>query len=347
MKLKTYGFLGLAVGCALALPGSLTAQATAATGASAQRVMQSSGPVSTIAPIPKTGETAPLWPGAAPGAQGTGSDDIPTLTTYLPASNPTHTAIVIAPGGGYLHLSTTKEGEDVAHWLNANGIAAFVLRYRLGPRYHDPIEIGDAKRAMRTVRSEAEKDGFAVDRIGLIGFSAGGHLAATAGTQFDAGQPDAADPIERASSRPDFLILCYPVISMEEDITHKGSLHGLLGDHPTQADMDRLSANRNVTPETPPTFLYATTDDATVPVQNSVLFYTALHTAKVPVEMHLYEHGPHGSGLAQGFPALKSWPEWLLSWLGTRGLVVLPGVPPPPAPPAKPRSVAPAPAVKP
>src|ERR1017187_8501485 len=153
-----------------------------------------------------------LWANGAPGALGDADDDKPTITAYIPASNPTKTAVVIAPGGSYMHLSMVKEGSDVAAWLNARGVAGFVLKYRLGPKYHNPIELGDAQRAIRTVRADAAQYGVAPDHIGMWGFSAGGHLAATAGTQFDAGDATAIDEIDKQSSRPDFLVLSYPEI---------------------------------------------------------------------------------------------------------------------------------------
>jgi acetyl esterase/lipase len=261
----------------------------------------------------------PLWPGAAPGALGSEPADTPTLTAFLPESNPTKTAVVIAPGGGYLNLANPKEGDNFAHWLNARGVAAFVLKYRLGPKYHHPIELGDAQRAIRTVRAQAAELGIAEDHIGMMGFSAGGHLAATAGTQFDAGKPDAADPIERKSSRPDFLVLGYAVITMEGPYSHTGSRKYLLGDDPSLELRKALSAEMHVTRQTPPAFLYATYDDQTVPVMNSVLFYEAMVKAGVPAEMHLYQHGPHGTGLAAQYPLLKGWPDLLAKWMSGNG----------------------------
>ncbi|HUV97644.1 MAG TPA: alpha/beta hydrolase [Acidobacteriaceae bacterium] len=170
-----------------------------------------------------------LWPNGAPGAVGDTALDKPILTPYLPAQNPTHTAIVVCPGGGYSMLAIDKEGTQIAHWLNDRGVAAFVLTYRYGPQYHHPIPLLDAQRAIRYVRSHANEDSVDPGRIGIMGFSAGGHLASTAGTHFDNGNPDATDPIEHASSRPDFMVLAYPVISMQSGITHNGSLHNLLG----------------------------------------------------------------------------------------------------------------------
>jgi acetyl esterase/lipase len=260
-----------------------------------------------------------LWPEGAPGALGTADEDKPSITVYLPGANPTKTAVVIAPGGGYQHLSMVREGSDVAAWLNARGVAAFVLKYRLGTKYHSPIELGDAQRAIRMVRAHAAEYGVAADHIGMWGFSAGGHLTATAGTHFDAGNAAAADAIERESSRPDFLILAYPVITMEAPYVHIGSRMYLLGDTPTQAEMDAMSAELHVTAQTQPTFLFSTTDDRTVPIMNSVMFYEALVKAGVPAEMHLFQHGGHGSGLAPANPQLSPWTEMLIKWMRERG----------------------------
>jgi acetyl esterase/lipase len=260
-----------------------------------------------------------LWPKGAPGALGVADEDKPSLTAYLPAANPTKTAVVIAPGGGYQHLSMVREGSDVAAWLNARGVAAFLLKYRLGTKYHNPIELGDAQRAIRMVRAHAAEYGVATDRVGMWGFSAGGHLTATAGTHFDAGNAAAVDAIERASSRPDFLILAYPVITMEAPYVHAGSKMYLLGDAPAQADVDAMSAELHVTAQTPPVFLFSTTDDRTVPVMNSVMFYEALVKAGVPAEMHLFQHGGHGSGLAPTNPQLSPWTEMLIKWMRERG----------------------------
>jgi acetyl esterase/lipase len=269
--------------------------------------------------VPAGPQPMALWSSGAPGAVGTADDDTPTITAYIPATNPTKTAVVIAPGGGYQHLSMVKEGSDVAAWLNARGVAAFVLKYRLGPKYHNPIELGDAKRAMRTVRANAAKYGIDADHIGMWGFSAGGHLTASAGTMFDAGKAGDADAIEQQSSRPDFLILAYPVITMLDPYVHKGSRKYLLGDTPTQAEEEAMSPELHVTAQTPPTFLFTTTDDQTVPVLNSVIFYTALVKAGVPTEMHIFQHGGHGSGLAPTNPQLRPWTEMLIKWMRERG----------------------------
>ena len=268
----------------------------------------------TAAPTPEL-----LWPNGAPMAQGTAEVDQPTLTTYLPASNPTRTAVIIAPGGGYVHLAMEKEGTDIARWLNAHGVAGFVLKYRLGPTYHNPVELGDAQRAIRTVRARAAQLDIAPDRIGMWGFSAGGHLTASAGTLFDQGPPANADAIDHESARPDFLVLAYPVITLEDPSAHKGSRQYLLGENADPALVEHMSLEKRVTKDTPPTFLYATTDDGIVPVMNSVMFYSALIANKVPVEMHIFAHGPHGTGLAQGFPDLKGWPDLLATWMRSRG----------------------------
>lgn len=266
-------------------------------------------------------ETIALWEGSAPGALGDTDADRPTLTFFRAARQPNGTAVIVAPGGGYVNLSMNNEGRYVAAWFNSMGISAFVLKYRLGPRYHHPIELGDALRAIRLVRSRAEQFGVRPDRVGMMGFSAGGHLTATAGTHFDEGKPDAADPVDRVSSRPDFLILAYPVISFDPAIAHAGSVRSLLGDNPDPAQIHNLSDELQVTAATPPTFLFHTTADTTVPVENSVRFYLALRTAKVPAEMHIFENGPHGVGLALADPALSLWPTLLTNWLRARGLL--------------------------
>jgi acetyl esterase/lipase len=263
----------------------------------------------------------PLWPDGAPGALGTQDEDIPTLAAYpAPAARAAGTAVIVCPGGGYQHLAMDHEGDQVARWLNSIGVTAFVLKYRLGPKYHHPVELGDAQRAIRTVRTKAADYHVRPDRIGIMGFSAGGHLASTAGTHFDAGKTDAADAIDRAPSRPDFLVLGYPVISFTT-AAHRGSARNLLGDNPDPKLVELLSNELQVTPQTPPTFLFHTTADATVPVENSVMFYLALRKAGVPAEMHLYEQGPHGVGLAPTDEALSSWPARLADWLRVRGLL--------------------------
>ena len=264
-------------------------------------------------------ETILLWPDGAPGALGQEDGDRPTLTIYR-ARQPSGASVVVAPGGGYGALASNHEGRQVANLLNAAGVTAFVLKYRLGPRYHHPIELGDAQRAIRLVRARAQEFGLAADRIGMMGFSAGGHLTATAGTHFDAGKADASDPIDRVSCRPDFLILAYPVISFDPAIAHGGSVRNLLGENPDPKLIEDLSNDLRVTPQTPPTFLFHTNADTGVVAENSVRFYLALRRNKVPAELHIFENGPHGVGLALGDPALSEWPVLLTNWLRGRGL---------------------------
>jgi acetyl esterase/lipase len=275
---------------------------------------------STLASLGPGGRTILLWPDGAPGAQGNEEIDRPSLTVYLPTGpNATKTGVIVAPGGGYQHLSMSKEGSDEAKWLNARGVAAFVLQYRLGPKYHYPVELQDAQRAIRYVRAHAGEYGIAEEHLGMWGFSAGGHLAATAGTHFDAGNAGASDAIEQKSSRPDFLILSYPVITFQEPDLHRGSLKYLLGDTPDPELVKSLSEELQVTKDTPPSFLFATTEDKTVPVVNSVMFYMALVKAGVPAEMHLFQHGAHGAGLAPANPQLSVWPDLLAKWMRERG----------------------------
>jgi acetyl esterase/lipase len=262
-----------------------------------------------------------LWPSGAPGALGSDDADQPTLTPYvIPAGRGTGAAVIVCPGGGYGALSMDKEGDQIARFLNSLGVTAFVLKYRLGPKYHHPIELGDAQRAIRTVRSKAEEYRLLPDRIGIMGFSAGGHLASTAGTHFDGGQASATDAIDRVSCRPDFLILCYPVISFLNYV-HQGSKRNLLGESPDPKLVESLSNETQVTPQTPPTFLFHTNADTGVPPENSMLFYMALRKAGVPAEIHIYERGPHGVGLAQTDQALSTWPSRLADWLRVRGLL--------------------------
>jgi acetyl esterase/lipase len=288
--------------------------------------------VALVGPLNATGdepvaqpETMPLWPNGTPGAKGTDPDkDVPTLTIYRPKSEAaTGAAMVVCPGGGYGMLAIDHEGKQVAEWFNSLGITAFVLKYRLGPRYHHPAMLQDAGRAIRTVRAGAEKWKLDPHRIGIIGFSAGGHLASTAATHFDAGKADADDPIERAGSRPDRAILVYPVIALATPHGHSGSLRNLLGDNPPRELVENLSNERQVTSDTPPTFLAHTNADTGVPAENSLLFALALRKAGVPVELHLFERGQHGLGMGGGTskfkvppePSFGAWPKLCETWL--------------------------------
>jgi acetyl esterase/lipase len=265
----------------------------------------------------------PLWPEGAPGALGQQDKDIPTLTPYFPEpAKATGAAIVICPGGGYSGLAA-HEGKDYARFLNERGIAGFVLKYRLGSSgYHHPAMLQDAARAVRTVRAHAGEWKLDPKRIGIMGSSAGGHLASTLVTHFDAGKPDAADPIERESSRPDLGILCYPVITLMAPFAHQGSRNNLLGKDPTPDLVRELSNELQVTKNTPPCFIWHTDEDSGVPVENSLQFAAALRKAGVSFDLHIYQKGGHGMGLGT-----RDWnPEkrhpWTLDcvfWLKAQG----------------------------
>jgi len=266
----------------------------------------------------QTNLSFPLWPDGAPGAGGTNDDDIPALTVFLPEkTNAPVAAMVICPGGGYARLAP-HEGRDYARWLNDQGIAGFVLKYRLGPQYHHPAMLQDAARALRIVRARAGEWGVDPRRIGIMGSSAGGHLASTLLTHFDDGNASAPDAIERVSSRPDLGILCYAVITMKTG-THGGSKRNLLGTNPTPELVAELSSEDHVITNTPPCFIWSTADDQSVPMENSLKFAAALRAASVPVELHVYEQGPHGQGLggrddydpAKWLPWTRACADWL------------------------------------
>jgi acetyl esterase/lipase len=262
-----------------------------------------------------------VWEGAVPEARGSSPADVPTLTHYAPGRGNTRTAVIVFPGGGYGALALNHEGRQVANWLNAQGVTAFVLRYRLGPTYRHPVPLNDALRAIRIVRARGAEFGVNPDRIGILGFSAGGHLASTVATRFDAGAASATDPIARVSSRPDFVVLGYPVIASAAPYAHEGSFRNLLGDGAPADLRSSLSNDTQVGPDTPPTFLFHTNADTAVPPENSVLFYLALRKANVPAELHIFEPGPHGVGLALSDPVLAEWPALLSNWLRLRGLL--------------------------
>jgi acetyl esterase/lipase len=263
-----------------------------------------------------------LWPQGAPGAVGAEDGDKPTLTIWHPSADRSiGCAVVVCPGGGYGHLAVDHEGKQIAEWLNSLGVTAFMLKYRLAPRYRHPAPLNDAQRAIRTVRARAEEFKIDPKRVGIMGFSAGGHLTSTAATHFDDGKADAQDAIEKASCRPDFAILCYPVISFTTAYTHAGSKENLLGKDADAKLVESLSNELQVTDRTPPTFLFHTGEDTGVPPENSILFYMALRKAKVPAELHIYEKGPHGVGLAQKDPILSTWSGRCADWLRGRGLL--------------------------
>lgn len=282
------------------------------------------------APTPALAEglaTIPLWPDMPPLAQGAEAADTPTLSVALPAKDQAvHAAVVVFPGGAYAGHAMDHEGKQIAQWLTDRGIAAFVCKYRLAP-YRHPVPLLDAQRALRHVRAKAAEYDIKPDRIGVWGFSAGGHLASTISTHFDAGDPKAEDPIERASCRPDFAILCYPLISMKDPLAHAGSKRNLLGDDPDPDLVELLSNDTQVTDQTPPTFIFHTNADPLVQAEHVMLYYAALRRAKVPAELHIYEHGPHGVGLGLGSPILATWPHRLQDWLAIRGVLAFPKEP--------------------
>jgi acetyl esterase/lipase len=264
-----------------------------------------------------SGAPITLWATAAPGALGEKPEDIPTLTPFRPEAGKANGAsMLVLPGGGYSHLAD-HEGAAYAEWLASHGVTAYVLKYRLGPAYHHPAMLNDAARAMRLLRSYARRDGLDPARVGVIGSSAGGHLASTLATHFDAGQAGATDPIERESSRPDVVILCYAVISFGE-FAHAGSKKMLLGENPSPELVQNLSNELQVTPQTPPCFLWATVADKTVPVENSLMFAAALRRAGVPFSLHIYETGPHGLGLGRPGKPAPPWADQCLYWLQER-----------------------------
>jgi acetyl esterase/lipase len=266
-----------------------------------------------------------LWPAGAPGTLGDEPQDKPRITVFaLPAtrsgSHPEapRAAFLILPGGAYVGLANDHEGKQIGKWLNDRGIVAFMLTYRLSPRYHYPAPFQDASRSMRYIRAHAADYDIDPARIGVWGFSAGGHLASLLGTEFDVGDPASPDPVERVSSRPDLMVLAYPVI---EQYGHAAafSYESLLGKTPDSALIEKMKTDLHVTAATPPTFLFHTDSDDAVSSLNSVLFYLALKRAGVPAEMHIYAQGPHGVGLAESDPILRTWPQRLEDWLKLRG----------------------------
>lgn len=263
----------------------------------------------------------PLWPEGAPGAVGSGEEDTPTVRVYSP-EKPNGAAIVICPGGGYGILAYDHEGTQIAQWLNSIGVTGVVLQYRHAPKYRHPTPLGDAQRAIRYVRANAAALKVSPSRIGVMGFSAGGHLASTVSTHFDAGTADAKDPIDRVSCRPDFSVLCYPVISLKDDYAHGGSAKNLLGEKASDpALLENLSNYTQVNDKTPPAFLFHTNEDKGVRVENALAYYSALVKHNVPAEMHVYQNGPHGVGLADGEPGAKNWRVELAAWLQTNGFL--------------------------
>jgi acetyl esterase/lipase len=284
------------------------------------------GPMSRVSAAeddPLTGqETVEIWPDGAPGAVGDESADRPTLTLFPPDPQPEKcAAVVVCPGGGYGHLAIGHEGREIGEWFNSLGLAAFVLKYRIAPRYGHPAPLDDAQRALRLVRARAQEWGIDPSRLGIIGFSAGGHLASTAATHFDDGEQKATDPVERQSCRPNFAILCYPVVTMTDPSTHRGSRRNLLGDSPDPKLVRWYSNETQVIAQSPPTFLFHTDADQVVPAENSLMYYLALRKAGVPAELHVYETGRHGVGLAASDPVLSTWSGHCEDWLRRRGVL--------------------------
>jgi acetyl esterase/lipase len=272
--------------------------------------------------------TIRLWPGDAPEASGAGCDDIPALSVLRPQPGQENgSAVIVMPGGAYTHLAAILEGREVADWFTARGFTAFVLRYRLGKKYLLPVPLIDARRAVQLVRARARDYHIGGDRIAVIGFSAGGHLAALSGTQFIAGNPEADDPIDRVSSRPDFLILGYPWIgAISPNTAHLTycKLMDLLDTPGRCEEIEKAySPDLFVTKNTPPTFIYHTTDDQTVPVEQALSFYESLLKAGASGEIHIFAHGKHGSGLGSGDASLDQWPDLLENWLRDRGLLTV------------------------
>lgn len=258
-----------------------------------------------------------LWSGRAPGAVGDEPEDRPTLTAFIP-ERPNGAAMVVCPGGGYA-VVVDHEKDQVAEWLNAQGITAFVLVYRVAPRYRHPAMLHDVARAVRTVRARAAEWQLDPARIGVIGFSAGGHLAGTIAVHHDAGNPAAADPVDRVSSRPDLAVLVYPVITMMPVAGHPGSTRNLLGGNPPRELLEKMSLERQVRKDTPRAFIYHRRHDGTVAVQHPLLYATALAEAGVSFELHVYDHAGHGSVWSKGDPIDGDWPDRLLNWLRRNG----------------------------
>jgi acetyl esterase/lipase len=241
----------------------------------------------------------------------------PTLTVFAP-EKPNGTAIIYAPGGGYIRVAGGRDGGDVRKWLNGIGVTVFMLKYR-NVEYGHPAPLRDALRAVRLLRSRAAEFGVKPDHIGMLGGSAGGHLTASAGTLFNAPEGKTGAALDAVSGRPDFMVLIFPVITMEDQFTHKTSQHALLGEHPTDEMKRHLSVDEQVTKDTSPTFLVHSTQDTTSPVENSLLFFTAMRRAKAPIEMHLYPVGPHGSGMDPKLGPTSEWPKLCEKWMRFNG----------------------------
>ena len=271
---------------------------------------------------PRDLEPVPLWPNGAPGAKGNTAADIPTLIPYLLEGRENRPAVVICPGGGYGGLAMSHEGHEIAAWLNRNGIHAFICNYRhRGKGYGHPYPLMDAQRAIRIVRGNSTKWKVEPDRVGILGFSAGGHLASSSATHDSIGKLDASDPLNGLECRPDFAVLCYAVIGFGKSYTHRGSQRNLLGKNPAP-DLIRFYSNENrVDKKTCPTFLWHTAEDRSVPAENSVRYFLQCQKHGVPSSLHVFEKGRHGIGLAKSTPAARKWPDLCISWLSASGFI--------------------------
>jgi acetyl esterase/lipase len=265
----------------------------------------------------------PLWPDTPASAASAPGGESAWLTIY-PAPRASAAApapvIVVCPGGGYITLAS-HEGDAIVEWALSLGYAAALLQYRHAPHHRHPAPLADADRAIRTVRAQAGEHHIDPHHLAIIGFSAGGHLVSTISTHFTLGDPHATDPLQRHSSRPDAAILCYPVITFTGPHAHRGSAENLLADEATGPLAEALSTQTKVTPQTPPTFLFHTVQDGPVPVENTLMYAAALRQNNVPFEMHIYERGPHGVGLAKADPVLQTWPDLCARWLKSHGFV--------------------------
>ena len=268
-------------------------------------------------------QTMRLWEADAPGAKGTAREDTPTLTVFTPGHGSGNgSAVIVVPGGGYRIVAGTLEGREIASWFAARGVKAFLLTYRLPANgYLFPAPLDDARRAMQLVRARAAEFEVIPDRIGMIGFSAGGHLAALASTMPLPGDPAAADPVEQLSSRPDFLVLGYPWLDAMKAANSPSNYATFFNQTDQAAELEaQYSPSNFVSVDSPPTFLYHTYNDQSVPVEQSLGFFEALRKAGVPAEMHIFADGPHATGLGKGNAALGQWPGLMETWLRAMGL---------------------------
>lgn len=291
-------------------------------------------PIAAFAAAPEP-KVIDLWPEGVPGLKPDATpekDDNgrysnihhPTLTVYSPEPGKANgTGVILASGGGYIRVAVGLNGGDITRWLNSLGVTVFVLKYRV-VEYGHPAPLQDALRAVRMVRSRAQEFGVKPDRIGMLGGSAGGHLTASAGTLFDLPEGRTGADLDKVSGRPDFMVLIFPVISMIDPATHAASRKALLGDNPSEELKERLSVERHVTADTPPAFLVHSTEDRTVPVENSILFFQAMRRANRPIEMHLYPKGPHGSGMDPRLGPTSLWPKLCEEWMRFNGWLPAP-----------------------